>query len=88
MGKKIIYIKIYRMERETMCWTYDFGDELSTRKEEKMIYLKKRRNDAVELLPLTLDSLEMLRIQNGESGQKGGRKGKGGRTQRGGLRER
>ena len=53
-----------------------------------MIYLKKMRNDDVELLPLTLDSLEMLQIQNGESGQKGGRKGKGGRTQRGGLRER
>ena len=31
MGKKIIYIIIYRMERETTCWTYDFGDELSTR---------------------------------------------------------
>ena len=47
--------------------------------EERMIYLKKTRNDVVELLPLTSDSLEMLQIRNGESGQKGGRKGKGGR---------
>ena len=31
MGKKIIYIRIYIMEREMTCWTYDFGDELSTR---------------------------------------------------------
>ena len=57
-------------------------------KEERMIYLKKTRNDAVELLPLTSDSLEMLQIRNGVSGQRGGRKGKGGRTWRGGLRER
>ena len=27
-----------------------------------MIYLKKTRNDAVELLPLTPDSLEMLQM--------------------------
>ena len=27
-----------------------------------MIYLKKTRNDAVELLPLTHDSLEMLQM--------------------------
>ena len=53
-----------------------------------MIYLKKTRNDAIELLPLTSDSLEMLQIRNGKSGQKGGRKGKGGKTRRGGLRER
>ena len=52
-----------------------------------MNYLKKTRNDAVELLPLISDSLEMLRIRNGESGQKGGRKGKGGRTRRAGLWE-
>ena len=53
-----------------------------------MIYLRKTRNDAVELLPLTSDSLEMLQFRNGESGQKGGRKGKGGRTRRGGVWER
>ena len=52
-----------------------------------MIYLKKMRNDAVELLPLTSDSLEMLEIRNGESGKKGGRKGKGGRTGIGDLQE-
>ena len=52
-------------------------------KEERTIYLKKTRNDAIELLPLTWDSLEMLQIRNGERGQKGGRKGKGGRTRRG-----
>ena len=51
-------------------------------KEEKMIYLKKTRRDPVGLLLLTPDSLEMLQIQNGESGQKGGRKGKGDRTRK------
>ena len=47
-----------------------------------MIYLKKTRNDVVELLPLTQDSLEMLQIRNGESGQNGGRKEEGDRTQK------
>ena len=59
-GKKIIYIIKYRMGRETTCWTYDFGDKLSTQKEERMIYLKMTRRDAVGLLPLTSDGLEML----------------------------
>ena len=53
---------------------------------ERMIYLKKTRNNAVGLLPLTQDSLEMLQIRNCESGQKGGKKGKGDRTQEMGCR--
>ena len=46
---------------------------------ERMIYLKKTRNNVIGLLLLTQDSFEMLQIRNGESGQKGGRKGKGDR---------
>ena len=38
--------------------------------------------DSFELLQLTQDSLKMLQIQNGESGQKGGRKEEGDRTQK------
>ena len=49
-------------------------------REVRIIYLKKTRNDVVGLHPLTQDSLEMLQTRNGESRQKGGRKGKGDRT--------
>ena len=70
-------------------WTYGFRRRtINHVKEERMIYRKKTRNDAVELLSLTSESLEMLQIRNGESGQKEGRKGKGGRTLRRDLWER
>ena len=64
-----------------------FGGELSTRERGEDDLLGEDEKDVVGLLPLTPDNLEMLQIPNGESGQKGGRKGKGGRTRRGILGE-
>ena len=39
-----------------------------------MSYLKRTRRDSVRILPLTSDSLEMLRIYSVEGRQKWGRK--------------
>ena len=57
-----------------------FGDELSTRERGEDDLPEEDEKDVVRLLPLTSDSLEMIQVQNGESRQKGGRKGKGDRT--------
>ena len=58
------------MDLQIYDWNYLHGLRMMTLHEED-------KKDVVELLPLTQDSLEMLHIRNGESGQKGGRKEEG-----------